>query len=215
VSTIQDISSPSQWTYVDSAQNPADDASQGLSAEALIKNQRWLRGPEFLWKPKEYWPCPIDTFPSVDDSDPEVKNMQNFAVTQNSSPSIMDRIIERFSSWMKLKKCIAWLLRLCRNPRKKISRDKNTTTKPESTKTIKPLSVDELKHREREIVKFIQRRSFQEEIDSLTSPAAHNTVTKPAIKKSSVIYKLDPIMIDSHYRRKQTPCNHPERQWYF
>jgi hypothetical protein len=130
VSTIQDISSPSQWRYVDSAQNPADDASQGLSAEALIKTQRWLRGPEFLWKPEEYWPYPIDAFPSVDDSDPEVKNAQNFAVAQNSSPSIMDRIIKRFSSWMKLKKCIAWLLRLCQNLRKKISRDKNTTTKP-------------------------------------------------------------------------------------
>ena len=53
VSTIRETSSPSQWRYVNSAQNPADDASRGLSAEALLKNQRWLRGPEFLWKSED------------------------------------------------------------------------------------------------------------------------------------------------------------------
>ena len=46
VGIIRDISSPSQWRYVDSAHNPADDASRGLSAEALVKSQRWLTGPE-------------------------------------------------------------------------------------------------------------------------------------------------------------------------
>lgn len=49
---IRATSSPSQWKYVDSAKNPADDVSRGLSAEALLENQRWLTGPEFLRKPK-------------------------------------------------------------------------------------------------------------------------------------------------------------------
>ena len=196
VVTIRYISSSSEWRYVDSTQNPVDDASRGLSAEALVKNQRWLTGPEFLWKPEEFWSRLTDAPPSVDDNDPEVKtSVQNFAVVQGPSRFIMDRIMERYSSWMQLKKCIAWLLRLRRNLRRKSNRDEGTIIKPAPTKTVKPLSVEELKQGEKEIVKFVQR-SFQEEIDSLTCLEALNTVAKPAIKKTSVIYKLDPEMID-------------------
>ena len=31
-------------------QNPANDASPGLTAEALQKNKRWIQGPDFLWQ---------------------------------------------------------------------------------------------------------------------------------------------------------------------
>ena len=195
--TIRETSLPSQWKHVNSAQNPADDASRGLSAEALLKNQRWLRGPEFLWKSEDCSPCPIDTLPTVGDNDPEVKaNVQNFAVV-NSSHITMDGIIERFSSWMELRKCVAWLLRYRRNLLKKIGRDEDTTViKPDSAQTIKHLTVDEIECGEKEIVKFVQSRSFQDEINSLTDPEARNTKTKFTIKKSSVTYKLDPRMIN-------------------
>ena len=65
VASIQEASSPSQWRHVCSEQNPADDASRGLSAEALTDNSRWLRGPDFLWKPVHTWPirpCPVALF---------------------------------------------------------------------------------------------------------------------------------------------------------
>ena len=52
VQLIRDHSSPSQWKYVDSTENPADDASRGLEGLALIARQRWLQGPGFLWKPE-------------------------------------------------------------------------------------------------------------------------------------------------------------------
>ena len=132
------------------------------------------------------------------------KNVQNFTVVK-SSHTIMDRTIERFSSWMELKKCVAWLLCLCKNVQEKVKRDKTTiVTKQESTKSVNPsslcganpLSVDELKWAEKEIVKFVQKKSFQEEINSLTGPEASKTARRPGIKKTSVIYKLDPTMID-------------------
>jgi hypothetical protein len=40
VSTIHDASSPSQWNYVDTKSNPADDASRALEIEDLLKNKR-------------------------------------------------------------------------------------------------------------------------------------------------------------------------------
>jgi hypothetical protein len=36
IATILEASSPIQWRYVTSEQNPADDASRGLTADALL-----------------------------------------------------------------------------------------------------------------------------------------------------------------------------------
>lgn len=45
------------WQYVDSANNPADDITQGLSLEDLRHPHRWQRRPEFLYHPPEHWPA--------------------------------------------------------------------------------------------------------------------------------------------------------------
>ena len=51
VQLIRDHSHLKQWKYVDTKENPADDASRGLDGLSLLGRQRWLKGPEFLWKP--------------------------------------------------------------------------------------------------------------------------------------------------------------------
>ena len=45
---IHDGSTPQEWWYVNRDANPADDGSKGLKLGTLIKNDRWLIGPEFL-----------------------------------------------------------------------------------------------------------------------------------------------------------------------
>ena len=56
VASIRNVSVPSQWRYVDTNANPADDASRGLSADDLIASKRWHKAPEFLLEPEEDWP---------------------------------------------------------------------------------------------------------------------------------------------------------------
>ena len=56
IAKIQDATETSQWRYVNTSFNPADDASRGLTADELLGTCRWLNGPEFLWKSREYWP---------------------------------------------------------------------------------------------------------------------------------------------------------------
>ena len=68
---------------MDSKENPADDASRGLNGLALLEGQRWLEGPEFLWKPKSEWPQQPLTLGQVPDDDPEVRK-----VTTSSAVSI-------------------------------------------------------------------------------------------------------------------------------
>ena len=47
---------PSQWCYVKTKLNPADDASTGMSVEAIVESNSWTRGPDFLWQNEENWP---------------------------------------------------------------------------------------------------------------------------------------------------------------
>ena len=55
VQLIKENSDVSQWMYIESKFNPADDSSRGLSASNQEKVKRWVRGPEFLWKGESSW----------------------------------------------------------------------------------------------------------------------------------------------------------------
>ena len=63
-----------QWRYVHSANNPAYDASRGLSAHAFLNSKRWIDGPDFLGKSETEWPKLADTPNCItQEDDPEVK----------------------------------------------------------------------------------------------------------------------------------------------
>ena len=51
VQLIRSLSTPEQWRYVESEQNPADLATHGVPPDKLIVSS-WLKGPEFLKKPE-------------------------------------------------------------------------------------------------------------------------------------------------------------------
>ena len=90
--------------------NPADHNSRGLSADSFLNCTEWLLGPEFLWKYELTWPKLTSlTIPS---GDPEVKVHATSSAT-SSNPSIMtlSDLFQRISSWYRLKKVVAWILR--------------------------------------------------------------------------------------------------------
>ena len=52
VQIIRKISTPEQWRYVESANNPADLATRGLQPKRLMESD-WINGPEFLRNAKD------------------------------------------------------------------------------------------------------------------------------------------------------------------
>jgi hypothetical protein len=40
ISEIHDASEPTQWKYINTKLNPADDASRGLTADDIVRNER-------------------------------------------------------------------------------------------------------------------------------------------------------------------------------
>ena len=201
VATIQEVAPASQWRHVDSSQNPADDASRGLPAEALLNNSRWLRGPDFLWRPESSWPVAPSPVLEVSPADPEVKSTAEvYSQSTEIRVEPTNKIFERFSSWYGLKKFVAWLLRYRDNLRSAVEqRRSGYSAVTKKTKTV-PITLDELRNAEKEIVRHVQEESFEEELAILrkasSTPLSGEQTSKRQVKKSSKIVKLDPRMID-------------------
>ena len=92
VQQIHDHASPNQWCYIDTKENPADDASRGLGANELIRSNRWWNGPNFLWQPLPDQP---NFDPQLSSDDPEVRKIT--ALT-----TLLD-CIQHFSDWYQAK----------------------------------------------------------------------------------------------------------------
>ena len=119
IAMIRGSSSPGQWYHLEGITNPGDHTSRSLPAKGLLSCDKWLMGPEFLWKSKCQWPTQsLDTTIAIQHNDPEVKpdpEVKSHAISLGApivSPaaSLSDRF-ERFSSWYPLEKTVACIFR--------------------------------------------------------------------------------------------------------
>lgn len=104
-------SSPQQWRYVSTSDNPADFASRGLSAREILTSS-WFKGPLFLWE-KEIPPA-TDVSAEIQIGDPEVKRIQALNTQTQNQLSLSDRL-SKFSSWSKAVQAVARLIRCVRH----------------------------------------------------------------------------------------------------
>ena len=72
LTVIHNGSEPSQWNYVPTNINPVDNVSRGLTVR-LLNNERWFRGPAFLWEDKSSWPINPISLANISDEDPVVR----------------------------------------------------------------------------------------------------------------------------------------------
>jgi len=213
VSAIREQSSPCQWKYVDTKLNPADDASRGMTAEAITEANRWINGPDFLWQDKETWPkSPIMTpeEPQEPCELPETKT--SFSTLAQPVNQRVDEILQRFSSWLQLKRCIAWMLRFKNRLRNAVAKRRSgqRLSFSELGEKIPPLDVLEVEKAENAIIKYVQSCTFQDEMLMLRGDVR-------AVKKSSCIVKLDPILVNGilrvggrlHYSLISSEARHP------
>ncbi|XP_048577299.1 uncharacterized protein LOC116612845 [Nematostella vectensis] len=90
VAAILDQSDPTQWRYVDTANNPADKTPRGMSVDRLLQNERWTQGPAFLGQAEETCPQRPASICEIQPDDPEVKkNRQSLGLCQKKkTPSV-------------------------------------------------------------------------------------------------------------------------------
>jgi len=163
VSVIHEGSSPSQWRHVRSELNPADDVSRGLTVEQLICSHRWLHGPEFLVEDESSWPELPEL--NVESSQLETKSSVNSCATVGGKTAecITDRLFQRYSSFYKLLKSVAWLLRVKVIWRNQCGSKSTSHSSCTPTDKLRGLSVEELHRAEEAVLRYVQWQSFGEE----------------------------------------------------
>ncbi|XP_022790440.1 LOW QUALITY PROTEIN: uncharacterized protein LOC111329941 [Stylophora pistillata] len=192
---IRSISSTSDWRYVNRDENPADDASKGLRLDEMIKNQRWLSGPAFLRKEESCWPATIEV-PPLKDSDPEVRKESRIYTTVAVQDSI-GGLIHYYSSWWKLKKAFAWILRYKRFLQSKVCKQEVYDASPliSSGNVVGKLTALELQKAEEGIVRQVQKATFPKVFEVLgnISPGANKRLMKKTLKREGAsIFQLNP-----------------------
>ena len=169
VREIQELVDPACWRHVPGSQNPADLLTRGVSADALMQDPMWLKGPDFeRLKLNE---------PRVDSAAVVTTLDELCLATSSQSPPVSEAVLNftRFSSLIKLQRSTAWVLRFIKNLRSAAADRRKGE-----------LCSVELKDAERMLYKQTQREAFAEEIDRLSSGL-------PVAKRSSLV-RLSPFL---------------------
>ncbi|XP_074608718.1 uncharacterized protein LOC141863138 [Acropora palmata] len=153
ITTVRDGSTPDQWYHVEGTMNPGDHTFRGVAADAFLNCTEWSLGPDFLWKCERKWPKLTDSSITIPSGDPEVKaHATSLATSPNPPITTLSDLFQRISSWYRLKKAVAWILRYRSNllmvRKSRVQRDqlKNLVEKPSL------ISLEELERAEKAIL---------------------------------------------------------------
>jgi hypothetical protein len=170
VNFIRSHTTPEQWHYVPTSQNPADVISRGANIRPFIKNELWIRGPKYLSMDKSTWPSLSENL-EIGNDDPEISTTKKILSTKiEITPT--DKLFQ-CSEWTKLKKRIAWILRF-KNRLRGLHTESNA------------LSIKELQTAENEILKYSQRKWFSKSASTLQKDGH--------LPKSDTLAKLTPFL---------------------
>ncbi|XP_064639523.1 uncharacterized protein LOC135495051 [Lineus longissimus] len=179
VQEIRDSTSPSNWRYVDTDQNPADYASRGMSVSELKDCSVWWKGPPFL--KTGILPTPEDHHP-VSPEDPELKKTVLRTKVDVVQYGDMTYRFDYYSSWFRLKRAVA----ICKKYMEKLRlKDREKYT---------PVTTEDLQQAETTTLRFVQQQSYSSEIETLKKQRDENW--KGTVKGRSNLYSLDPFLDD-------------------
>lgn len=149
VTEILSILDNEQWSHVESAQNPADCASRGLSPEDFLGHRLWLHGPD--WLRRQSYDIPLDLHVTTN---LEIKPIKTHFTVSDSN---LDEhpVWTKFSSLSKLKRVIALCLKF-----------KRLTLHKESN-LPRHLTVTDLNQSLMLCLKLCQNSAFSDDMDNL------------------------------------------------
>ncbi len=173
IAKIQTQTSPDQWHWVDTKQNPADLPSRGQLADDLVRSTMWWKGPPFLLETEARWPVqPRLDLPS-DEALQEVKKSAAF-VLQATQKTVKDgfektRVEIPCSSWKRAARVVARVLRW-------------------KTKSAGALQHQEVRDAEKRLIRLMQEEALPLTKEQLRT-LKHTT-------KLSRVHDLRPMMDD-------------------
>ncbi|XP_035918682.1 uncharacterized protein LOC118516961 [Anopheles stephensi] len=170
VAQIQEETRISCWRHVPGSDNPADDISRGLRPEELLQCERWWQGPRWLSYGQEEWPVePV--LAKENETDIEERLAVSKIVITSTTCDFSNILFARYSSYGKLRRVVAYCLRILSNLRASKSTSINSVKRNTDMKTllssVPPLTAAELQDAELRLCQRAQHDSFAEEMDDL------------------------------------------------
>ena len=141
------------WAWVPGSENPADWCTKPRTIQDLGESEFFYSGPSFLRLKEEDWPIKYSyrTDKLEGEIDSRIRVTCAF-VEVRVSTNVVNRLLARGSSWKRIVRALAWLIRICQ---------------PLERRTSGALTCDEVRSSKRLIVKEAQR-----EIESDLNEAA-------------------------------------------
>ena len=176
VAEILELTTTDEWYHVQSADNPADAGTRGLSAKTLLQSS-WLKGPEFL--KTDQWP-----FQPSEDFRQKLKQVKpdptDELVAESSSMLSENHVAiaktfewQKYCSYDKLLRIVAYVLRLL---------PKNSDYRTDTGANIDP---SELENAEQHLFYLTQSESFQVE--------KRNLLKSTPLSKTSKLAQFSPF----------------------
>ncbi|KAL0819980.1 hypothetical protein ABMA28_007977 [Loxostege sticticalis] len=131
----------SDWRWVPTLQNPADEATR---MDWPNTNNMWVSGPSFLCDPQVQWPSPDVSPPAADE-----EQLERVHIVQQPAEPLLD--VTRVSTWTRAVRVMARVLAFVGRARR---------TQPRSTE----VTADNVRAAETYLLKSAQAQDFKEEI---------------------------------------------------
>lgn len=165
VAQIQENLDPECFYHISGKENPSDCLSRGLTPAQLLEHPLWLKGPPWMSEEKNAWP--IQPFKPSKTEVPEAKPLVVMVATR-SSPPLLYQLAQNISSWPKVIRIVAYILRFIGK-----------------LKTRGPLNLNDLEQSELAIIRALQTVYFSDAIEAIRA-------NKPCSKS---LQKLRPILV--------------------
>lgn len=179
VARIRQVTSPDQWRYVSTNNNPADVATRTIHVSDL-KTSMWLKGPPYNLTDEESSEENLYELQNPD-TDKEVRSLVTCLRNSHAAPnlSLGSHRFSEFQNWKNLIETIARLRHVVQSFKRE-----GPCTGWHSCKLIK--SVSSYKEAEKFVIKVVQREAYQEEIYSIQE--------RKSVPTNSSLRKLDPYV---------------------
>ena len=119
IAEIKELTSEHRWKYCPTQYNPTYLLSRGIPYEELKSCTLWMRGPEWLTNEKN-WPSEFTTknvLTTIGENEEDSETSSETKQIQNSVLNIID--VNRYSSFRKIVRIFAYVLRFLSNCRSK------------------------------------------------------------------------------------------------
>ncbi|XP_062699445.1 uncharacterized protein LOC134284513, partial [Aedes albopictus] len=184
VSEILDSTKVTEWQYVPSRENVADDATKWKDGLRIDNSHRWFSGPHFLYDSSNMWPQQKKL------SSPTAEELRPMHIHKEI---IHDPLIQfcRFSKWERCLRAVAYVHRFVDQLKRKTNGDPDDA---EAKEVQLFLTREELQRAEHTILRLAQLEAFADEVATMQTNQSLPSNQRQRLEKTSKLYKLSPFL---------------------